>query len=179
MPPCSPRKQEIHEDRPRQPPHHYDHPHTRYYSNVGPPFAGTPTVEMRHKKQKSKPLYIRVDALQGCCELIPPTCCRCVGRRRLRFGQCVKRGRLGRCSPYKCALTSGYVVVGSAAVCHLGLAGSGSDTIGLGTGGDSTVGLALDRGGAEVGERSLAHSSQALAGGVLGLAIALVGGEVE
>lgn len=77
----------------------------------------------------------------------------------------------------QCAPPPDCVVTGSVLESHLGLAGSGGDTVGLGAGRDGTVGLALDRGGGEVGERGLAHSSQALASS--GLATALVSGEVE
>lgn len=77
----------------------------------------------------------------------------------------------------QCAPPPDCVVTGSAPESHLGLAGSGGDTVGLGASSDGTVGLALDRGGGEVGERGLAHSSQALASS--GLATALVSGEVE
>jgi hypothetical protein len=61
-------------------------------------------------------------------------------------------------------------------VLYLGLARSRGVAVGLGTSG-GTVGLGLNRGRGEVGERGLAHSSKTLASG--GLTTALVGGQVE
>ena len=64
---------------------------------------------------------------------------------------------------------------------YLGPARSGGNTVGLSTGGDA-LGVAVEGSGGldqmRVGERSLAHSSEALSGGGT-LAGALVGGEVE
>lgn len=61
----------------------------------------------------------------------------------------------------------------------LSLARSGGVAVRLGTSRGSTVGLALDGGGAEVGKGSLAHSSKTLAGGVARLSVTLVSGQVE
>lgn len=65
---------------------------------------------------------------------------------------------------------------------HLRPSGSGGNTVGLGTGGLGTIGVAVEGSGGldqmRVGKGSLAHSSEALSAAGR-LAVALVGGEVE